>query len=352
MAIKQIVCSGTPYEIGQIHGYHASTEISRAITFYATMFAKHSKLTWAQVQDLARDFDDLIKDKWPRYYEELQGIADGAERDVIDIIALNVRTEIVFGQFSDGCTSLYYRDSASETGNAFLGQNWDWETAQAQNLIQLTLIQKDTPVIKIITEAGLIGKIGLNSAGVGVCFNAIRAKGLDKTHIPVHLGLRIALESRSALDAVETLEAIGMASSAHMLIGDENSAIGLEFTSSTFARIPVNERGFIAHANHMLLPHAGIDEPAWLADSAVRVRTMGENIERLVGSGKVDWENFGALFQDETGFPCSINRATSEGSQIATLFNIVMDLGGRRAVVVLGRPSEERVERVVLEFAG
>ncbi|KAL4905065.1 hypothetical protein BDW74DRAFT_185188 [Aspergillus multicolor] len=348
MAIKQIVCSGTPYEIGQIHGYHASAEISRAITFYAKMFEKHSNLTWPEVRDLASDFDDLIKERWPRYYEELQGIAEGSEQELIDIIALNVRTEIVFGVFSDGCTSLYYHDSDGRTGNAFLGQNWDWETEQSPNLIQLTLIQKDTPTIKMITEAGLIGKIGLNSSGVGVCFNAIRAKGLDKTRIPVHLGLRLALESRSVQEAVETLEGIGMASSAHMLIGDASDAIGLEFTSSTFARIPVNESGFIAHSNHMLLSHAGINEPAWLADSAVRVATMSENIEKL--GGKLGWESFSELFKDEKGFPCSINRATSASSQIATLFNIVMDLGRRRAVVVMGRPSDESAERVVLEF--
>lgn len=106
------------------------------------MFAKHCKLDWAQVQDLARDFDNLIREKWPRYYEELQGesplsilivalliwgyvgIAAGAKRDLIDIIALNVRTEIVFGQFSDGCTSLYYQGD----GISFQGQNWDVRT--------------------------------------------------------------------------------------------------------------------------------------------------------------------------------------------------------------------------------
>ena len=51
----------------------------------------------------------------------LAGVADGAECDILDIIALNIRTEIAFGQFSDGCTSLYWRDEHK----AFLGQNWD-----------------------------------------------------------------------------------------------------------------------------------------------------------------------------------------------------------------------------------
>lgn len=100
---------------------------------------KNSKQTWPQVQETARLFDRLIREKWPRYYEEIKGmsvylagwladtdataagIADGAQRDILDIIALNVRTEIAFGQFSDGCTSLYWRDERY----AFLGQNWD-----------------------------------------------------------------------------------------------------------------------------------------------------------------------------------------------------------------------------------
>ncbi|KAL4902125.1 hypothetical protein BDW74DRAFT_180973 [Aspergillus multicolor] len=98
------------------------------------MFARDSKLSWPEVQDLAKDFDQLIRDRWPRYYKELRGIADGSEQELIDIVALNVRTEIVFGKFSDGCTGLYYRDRHSETKDAFLGQNWDWETEQAKNL--------------------------------------------------------------------------------------------------------------------------------------------------------------------------------------------------------------------------
>lgn len=50
-----------------------------------------------------------------------QGVAAGSHYDVIDIIALNVRTEIAFGLFSDGCTSLYIKTE----DKAFLGQNWD-----------------------------------------------------------------------------------------------------------------------------------------------------------------------------------------------------------------------------------
>lgn len=51
----------------------------------------------------------------------MSGLAEGSGRTVADIIALNVRTEINFGLFSDGCTALSWRkDDAS-----FLAQNWD-----------------------------------------------------------------------------------------------------------------------------------------------------------------------------------------------------------------------------------
>ncbi|CAI7649109.1 unnamed protein product [Penicillium manginii] len=284
---------------------------------------------------MARDFQVLILTNWPRYYEELKGIADGAEKDILDIIALNVRTEIVFGNFSDGCTSAYWKQ-----GNvAYMGQNWDWVEDQLPNLIQLTIFQESLPTIKMVTEAGIIGKIGLNSEGVGVCFNAIRANGVDKTRIPVHLGLRMALESKTAELAVAKLEAIGMASSAYMVVADTKSAIGLEFTSTTFLNLPVNKHGFLVHSNHMLLCHENVYAPKWLEDSYTRLETMGQ---RILEKKELSRESFSSLFEDEYNFPCSISRAQEGASDFATLFNIVIDFTEGVAVVREGRPTGER----------
>ena len=82
---------------------------------------ENSKQSWPQVQEVARSFDLEIRAKWPRYHDELQGIADGSKCDILDIVAINVRTEIAFGLFSDGCTSLFW----DTPGVVFLGQNWD-----------------------------------------------------------------------------------------------------------------------------------------------------------------------------------------------------------------------------------
>lgn len=86
----------------------------------------------------------MIRRKWPAYLQEMsgscypssmrprliclfEGIATGAGVDLADILAINVRTEITFGLFSDGCTALsWLTDDAS-----FLAQNWDVCSAPA-----------------------------------------------------------------------------------------------------------------------------------------------------------------------------------------------------------------------------
>jgi len=54
----------------------------------------------------------------------MRGIAEGAGKTLADIIALNVRTEINFGLFSDGCTALSWLHKDA----SILAQNWDVST--------------------------------------------------------------------------------------------------------------------------------------------------------------------------------------------------------------------------------
>jgi len=58
---------------------------------------------------------------WTPLKHEMEGIAAGADVDFLDILALNVRTEIAYGMFSDGCTAFSWKG----TGGSFLAQNWD-----------------------------------------------------------------------------------------------------------------------------------------------------------------------------------------------------------------------------------
>ncbi|KIW17136.1 hypothetical protein PV08_04327 [Exophiala spinifera] len=336
-------CQGTPYEIGVQHGTAAKDHVARCIDFYASLFEKTSKLDWAQVQDIASSFSDHIKSTWPAYHEEMQGVATGSGRSILDIVALNVRTEIAFGAFSDGCTSLAWNTEK----RAYLGQNWDWMEQQKENLIIVKIAQFGKPSIQMITEAGIIGKIGFNSAGVGVCLNAIRAKGMNPERLPVHLGLRMALESQSAKEAVQALEHWGMAAPAHILVADATDATGFEFTSTTIEKLVPDGKGRVVHSNHLLLKHPGITDTVWIKDSLFRVDRMAELCDNL--PTEPTWAEVSKLFEDEANAPTAICREQKGESTAATLFNILMDLKQKTGVIRMGRPTQVE-ETITLGF--
>ena len=135
-----------------------------------------------------------------------------------------------------------------------------------------------------------------------------------------------------------------MASSAHILLADPKTSLGLEFTKSTFAHILPDAAGRVIHANHLLLEHPGETDTVWLKDSLTRVPTMAKNVGAL--GKEPSWENVSQLFEDEKNAPGAICRFETEESGSGTLFNIVMDLKSKKAVVRLGRPTqvEESIE--------
>lgn len=90
--------------------------------------------------------------------------------DVLDIIALNARSEIALGQWDDGCTSLAWRirdapsttsspGSGPEPGSAgyarakqILAQNWDWRESVGKNLAMVSIAGEGKPKIWMVIE--------------------------------------------------------------------------------------------------------------------------------------------------------------------------------------------------------
>ncbi|GAW22170.1 hypothetical protein ANO14919_117050 [Xylariales sp. No.14919] len=355
----EIKCTGSPYEIGVTHGAAAKDKIAGSIDFYSRLFQTSCSLAWPEVVQEAAKYAGPLERIAPRYLEEIRGIAAGSGVAFLDVLALNVRTEITFGLFSDapqadgdlarapsdGCTSLGWLTPSG----SFLGQNWDWMVAQGANLVVCHVSQPGAgvPDFSMVTEAGIIGKIGLNAAGVGCCLNAIKCRGVDRSKLPIHFALRRVLESPSRAAAVEAIKAAGVAGSGHILVGDGTGSVGLECTSKWVKEVAMDEAKRVCHTNHLLLNTSDVDEVAWWADSPPRLARIRELTAGVAGPATLDV--IAGLFGDTEGYPSSINRRQEGGSAAETLFTIVMDLTNKSARVTFGRPTEVR-ERVVLSF--
>jgi isopenicillin-N N-acyltransferase-like protein len=280
-------------------------------------------------------FAPFLESRFPAYLEEIRGIADGSDVSLPSVLALNVRTEITYGLMKDdGCTTIAWKTPSA----SILAQNWDWQTEQKQNLILLSVEgATGNPEIKMITEAGIVGKIGLNSAGVGVCLNAINSQGVNVEKLPVHLGLRLCLESNSRKEAVEKIKEVGIAAACTITVADGTGAVALECSSLGIKEVGMDERGRVFHSNHYLKKQDGVVDRVLPRDTLERVKRI-EVLADAVEDASI--KNIADLFKDEEGHPGSICRTESLKSKSATLFNIVSDLKQKRARVVLGKPVE------------
>lgn len=178
--------------------------------------------------------------------------------------------------------------------------------------------------------------LGLNSAGLALCVNAIKSAGTDPNKIPIHLAWRHVLDNVSVSAAVAAIERYGCAAAAHMFIVDRNQAIGLEVTHRSIKKLQPDAQGRIFHTNHMLLKHPGVTK-MWLGDTLDRLARIKVIADELGSNPSA--EQVGGLMKDERDFPCAINRAQEGESDAATVFTITTDVTNTRAVVTVGRPS-------------
>ncbi|KAJ5104130.1 hypothetical protein N7532_004659 [Penicillium argentinense] len=345
----KLTLRGSPREthgqIGLQHGRALRDQIRSQIGIYDTMFQHTSKLSWPEVRAVAKEFQPSLQELVPDIYTEMQGVADGADLDILDIVALNCRSEIALGKFSDGCTTLSWKKS-DET--RILSQNWDWTATVKKNLAMVSIEQAGKPTIYMVAEAGIVGKIGFNSAGVGTCLNAIRAKPMISSKLPIHVALRLCLESISVNDAVQTLESLGgVASAQHILVADSTKALGLELSPVGNIYLAEDASGLIPHSNHFI-ENSYVDEPLWLLGSPIRLARIKYLAQELISHGVHGDTITPALlrekiFSDTYNAPQAICCQEDESRHISTrsssLFNIVMDLNSKNpsAEVVFGR---------------
>ncbi|KAJ7479347.1 acyl-coenzyme A:6-aminopenicillanic acid acyl-transferase-domain-containing protein [Mycena galericulata] len=336
----RIELRGSPREIGLEHGKQLALQIQRQIQVYSAMFQRTSNLDWQAVRDISVSYQNTIRSLTPDIYAEMEGIAEGANLSILDIVALNARSEIALGLFSDGCTSLSWKLKGN--GDVILAQNWDWTPRVQENLAMMSIDQPGHPKIYMIAEAGIVGKIGFNSASVGVCLNAIRAHPTDATKLPIHVALRLCLESTSVQNAIDHITSLGgVASSQHILIADQSGALAMELSPLGNTYIPPNKHGYITHTNHFIANKSAVTEPHWPGvgshERLARIDELMNGLQVEVGDRDVEIRDtlrqriFSDTFNSPAAICCTENPIKPIETRSRTLFCIAMKFSAAAA---------------------
>ncbi len=347
--VKTIRCSGTPYEIGLHHGRTAAAEVQTNIATYTDFFMETAHISWKTARERAEaQFVPTLEIKYPEILEEMRGIADGAGSGLTreDILTLNVRSEISLTNYADGCTSI---SQVGDAGAIYLAQNWDWLQELDKGMVFLHIKPQGSDIaFKFLGEAGIVGKIGMNSAGFGLCMNALRSGAFSKLMLPVHIMSRRLLQyATSVEDALAVIDEFGLACTANYMFADKSGGhINVECSPKGNTSIwPCD--GYVTHTNHLYgtnLPATLIDHPA---------RNSFSRLARVQKLTDIDLEtNVSTTFQslrerlsDEEGTPFSICRDRPAGAvgmeRMTTLACIMMELKSCTGRVLIGRPCDD-----------
>src|SRR5438132_816917 len=126
--IPCIEISGDARTRGRQYGEAAREQIGRSIAFYSQSFTRNSGLTWDEVRENAPRWLPYLEAYLPDIIDEVRGIAEGSNASFEEILALNGRGELTYGnpfaESREGCTSFAVTDEGSGDGHVYCGQNW------------------------------------------------------------------------------------------------------------------------------------------------------------------------------------------------------------------------------------
>jgi len=315
----RIRVSGPPRQRGWAYGEQARDRIHRSVAGYRQAFAHYAGWDWATVCKEARQYEAPTEDLYPAFVEELRGIADGAGVGFEDVLALNVRTEVMFAarardarsqraRMIGECTAFAVLPRVSACGHTLVGQNWDWLLHCFDTVVVLEVEQPDAPDFVTVVEVGLLAKAGMNSAGLAVATNALVTEAdRGEPGLPYHVTLRTLSDCETMTDALAALQRGTRSSSAKYLLGHADGlALDVEAAPGDFTRLSVlhpESNGILLHTNHFLSPPAGTtDYSLWvMPHSAIR---FGRIADQAAAAGP-PWtdEAFQHALADHAGFP-------------------------------------------------
>ena len=351
MRFKEITLRGTPYERGLTYGQLCKNEIRLTMKGYERLFKDTKGVSWDDARKVGEYYLSKTRDFNPDYAEEMRGIAEGAELDILDIAALNSRTEIMYADSTqvsvNECTSVAFLPPATKDGHTIAAQNWDYSLlVSGECLVVVHVYQEDKPNFVMVAEgAGMIGGIGMNDRGVSVVINALRTTK-PVNGIPFHARMRAILEAENLNDAYIAGGHAPYSVGNFIVTHKDGLAIEFEMDSEIIEPI-IPEDGVIVHTNHYVGPKT------YLANDVNHMGSTYIRMQRIKAlakecHGNITVEDVKRMLSDHAGYPSAIcdheDTRHPVAMRDATNFSIIMDHTDNRIFICPGNPCEKEFE--------
>lgn len=343
---------GSAYDRGLQHGEQARDRVAASVEIYRERFARTAGLDWKAAVARGRGFGRSIKKLDPEIYEEMRGIAKASGFGIGEIVAINCRTEILFGarnrkrrkahEDAHECTTIGVTPSGAAGGKTLLGKNWDWIDACRDSVIVVRAEVDEGPNFVMVVEAGMVGRDGLNEDGIAVTGNLLNStKDGQASGIPVPIVRRRVFNSRSLDQALRAVLDADRAASTNYVIAHESGMI-INFEASPEQVYPVYpEQGLLTHSNHFTAIAAQVQGIDCSTGGDTLYRNQRARDLLAAKSGAITIANIQETLRDHAGYPLSICRHVDSdrgNSGTMSIASIVMDIEARTVYIASGPP--------------
>ncbi|GAA2860635.1 C45 family autoproteolytic acyltransferase/hydolase [Microbacterium arabinogalactanolyticum] len=345
--LQIVVDAADPFERGADRGRQLRDTLPGTIDAYDRLF-RLGGIDERTVRDDAERLLDAIGAHRPALRTQIEGIASGADAELWRVAALNGRTEILSRSVAvpPGECSTIVRSVRDAEGRAHaLGvQTWDWHMEIAPYW-HTVVARGGAHDYAGLTECGILGKIGVNSAGVALHFNILGHRSDRPEGVPMHVLAALVLEeATSVAHAVDLVRTAPVTSSGSFALFDaDGDAALLDISPEGVFEAPAVTAGTWLRTNHFLTAEPAAEEKTWLyqPDSGERWDFLRERLAR--GPARADAEQLRAALITGEGEPpvtCVPDLGLPMGQRWASLATVVLDPAARRADILDGTPAE------------
>ncbi|MFN7494572.1 MAG: C45 family autoproteolytic acyltransferase/hydrolase [Cyclobacteriaceae bacterium] len=324
------------YELGKSHGAILRKTIQEFVQQGVAGInrTRKSPIAMTALPELISPYLKKISQQLPDFEDEIRGLADGAQIPLEAAVLLQIRREVI------GTNQYTLTGDCSSVGifkneGTILAQTIDLDGSMTNLGNVFRISKRGKPEILQYCFAGLLGYMGMNSAGLAVAINLVVSDGWSDGISP-YLLARKFLEQESIDECLQVVKTVSVASSRSFLIVDRTRLVTLEITPDDYRVI---EGIYQTHANHFLHPDfAKVDR--------LNVFSKNSSIKRMIALDsyiKADQNetSIKRAFADHSIYPVGIC-AHSDGMHNETVASVIMHPHQGKFLALKGKPCQNQ----------
>lgn len=299
-------------EWGLCHGESFREGIKELSSIRRDLMLKKNPSLLYSLDKLAHDQFEISKSFAPHLAQELEGIANGANISLTDIVILNNYTDFRDIEMPDeGCSTVHIQSNDQVVS----GQTWDMHSS-AKDYISVIEVPENQhgPKCYLFSLVGCLGMMGINESGLFIGVNNINTKNA-KAGLIWPLLVRHTLEQKSFEQMKNKLTGAPVTSGHNYLISDSKQSEHWEISPSAkelLFHTDEHNLGQTFHTNHCLGKFVKEFEQETAKSSTTYDRY--DLLSKKINQTK-NFNDLIELFRDHEGYPKAICSHFESGAQ-------------------------------------